>query len=911
MALVGGLAISAVAQAQQTGTNTPQQLQRVEVTGSNIKRVDAETVAPVQVITREDIVRSGQPTIADVLKNLPSNTGGFGENFTNSFAPGANSISLRGLGQKTTLVLINGRRTANYGFAQNLQDSFVDLNSIPTAAVERIEILKDGASAIYGSDAIAGVVNVILRRDYRGADGNVSYARTARDKSEYGASISAGFGDLGSNKFNVFGVLDYYHRDLIMMKDTDFGATRDMRSYQGGRNFTSLTGNGTWRQVAANGTTLTNNYRATASCGGEEITGPEAIARGLTTSAAVGAATNTFCNKDYNDQFTSTPETDRIGFLSRGTWEISPSFTAYAELGLSRTEAKQKFQAPFFAGTTGLENTAAGLRPFVYNINFAPGVAGNPFTTGFGRYNGVFEDMGTRDSEITSDSARVLVGANYTVAGWDFDSGLGYAKNKVVQTNINRITLSGTSAVFGVPTTPPVGGLFPTSTATAYNLNDTSGNSQAVRDQMLINFDRKATSTLMFIDTRASTELQNVRLPGGPLGVGIGAEHRREKLKDDPDPVATSGDILGQGITATDGSRNSTALFAELRLPILKTLEGQVAVRYDHYSDYGSSTTPKLGLKWTVTPQLAVRANWGKGFRAPTLPEISPSQATFFTSVIDPETDTAVNISGVYAGNPNLQAEKSKSTNIGIIFEPMKDFSVSLDYYRIDWRNVVASPSFQDVVDASCPGGGTAAGNAPCPSTPNIIRDPSTNQVVTIYSGYENLASRVTSGYDIDLRYAVPTTTFGKFTTSVDLTYIRSFKEDGVECVGRNGCSNTIPRMKYGATLGWDYGAVSLTGRVNYIKGWTQDGLAASYYTPQSPAFQNGVYPNKTPSYATLDLYGSYQITKSLKAALSVTNALDKKPPYDPGFSSTFLYDFSQFDARGRTIRGTLSYAMN
>jgi iron complex outermembrane receptor protein len=143
-------------------------VEKIEVTGSNIKRVDQETVAPVEIITRDQIERTGQATVAEVLRNIPSNTGGsFGESFANSFASGAPGISLRGLGQKTTLVLLNGRRTAGYGFAQNLQDSFVDLNSIPSSAVERIEILKDGASAIYGSDAIAGVVNVILRKTTR------------------------------------------------------------------------------------------------------------------------------------------------------------------------------------------------------------------------------------------------------------------------------------------------------------------------------------------------------------------------------------------------------------------------------------------------------------------------------------------------------------------------------------------------------------------------------------------------------------------------------------------------------------------------------------------------------------------------------------------------------------------------
>lgn len=899
--------MSAVAQTQQTTPPTPQQLQRVEVTGSNIKRVDAESVAPVQVITREDIQRTGQPTVADVLRNLPSNTGSFGENFTNSFAPGAAGISLRGLGQKTTLVLINGRRTAGYGFAQNLQDSFVDLNSIPTSAVERVEILKDGASAIYGSDAIAGVVNIILRRDFKGLEASVNYGTTAKSKNDYGATISGGFGDLGSNKFNVFGVFDYYHRDLIMMSDTDFGASRDYRSYQGGRNFTSLTGGGTWRQVAVNpvtgATALSNNFIASTSCRGQTINGTQALERGLTTSAAVGAAANTFCAQDFNNEFTSSPKTDRYGFLGRAVYEVSPTFTAFAEIGLSRVNSYQKFQDPFFAATTGLLVTPTGLQPFPYNVTFNSGIAGNPFPT-TAQYSGVLGDFGTRDLDIQSDTGRALIGAQYSFGSWDLDSAVGYSRNKVNSDNLNRLSKSGVSAVFNVPSgqQPPT----PVSSASTYNLDDFRLNSDAVRDQMRINFPRIATSTLAFVDTKASTELASVRLPGGPLGLAVGAEYRRETLKDRPDARALDGDILGQGLTATDGKRNSYAVYTELRLPVLSTLEAQAALRYDHYSDYGTSTTPKVGLKWTPTSALALRANWGKGFRAPTLPEISPSSATFFTSVEDPEDGVVRTISGVANSNPNLDAEKSKSLNLGLVFEPMRGLSASVDFYRIDWKNVVVIPSLQNILDASCPAGGPG-----CPSTPQVSRDPSTNAVYLVSTQYTNLANVHTRGLDFDIRYSVPTQSLGKFNLGVDANYIISYKEDQTECVGTNGCTNTIPRMKYGATLGWDYAALKTTARVNYIKGWTQSLLPGSYFTSQSPNFQNGVYPDKTPSYATLDLFGSYQITKNFQVALSVLNVFDKKPPYDPGFSSTFLYDFSQFDARGRSIRAALTYSMN
>ena len=234
----GGLAVvGTTAYAQTPPAQTQQQqLERITITGSNIRRTDQETIAPVEIITRESIERSGSQTVAEVLAKLPITSSGVFNETANSFAPGTTSVSLRGLGQDATLVLLNGRRVAGYGFAQNIQDTFVDLSAIPTSAIERIEILKDGASAIYGSDAIAGVVNIILRRDYKGIE-VAANAGFYQGKNDYRASVVGGFGVSGSQKFNVFGVLDYYKRDGLTMADTDFGETRDFRGEQGGRNF--------------------------------------------------------------------------------------------------------------------------------------------------------------------------------------------------------------------------------------------------------------------------------------------------------------------------------------------------------------------------------------------------------------------------------------------------------------------------------------------------------------------------------------------------------------------------------------------------------------------------------------------------------------------------------------------------
>jgi iron complex outermembrane receptor protein len=348
-----GVALSVIATgaaAQQT-----QKVEKIEVTGSNIKRLDMETVAPVEIITRDQIERTGLPTVAEVIRNVPAAmSGSFNESFSNSFAPGASGVSLRGLGQKTTLVLINGRRTAGYGFAQNLQDTFVDLNSIPTSAVERIEILKDGASAIYGSDAIAGVVNIILRKDFKGLELNVSggYAEGDWDTRLSG---TWGMGDLAKDRWNVFGVVDYYKRDELLQADTKFLHTRDMRGYEGGRNFQSLTGGGTWRQLNAASTALTANHRAISECAGQVIDGPEAVRRGLI-GAPAGNTTfnipgNTFCSVDFKGQFSALPGTERVGFMGRGTKVFSDNLTGYVDVGYSQVKTDQTFQAASFVTT--------------------------------------------------------------------------------------------------------------------------------------------------------------------------------------------------------------------------------------------------------------------------------------------------------------------------------------------------------------------------------------------------------------------------------------------------------------------------------------------------------------------------------------------------------------------------------
>ena len=271
-----------------------------------------------------------------------------------------------------------------------------------------------------------------------------------------------------------------------------------------------------------------------------------------------------------------------------------------------------------------------------------------------------------------------------------------------------------------------------------------------------------------------------------------------------------------------------------------------------------------------MTPELLIRANWGRGFRAPTLPEISPSVATFFTQVNDPVLNTATNISGVFAGNPTLKAEKSTSTTIGIVWEPSANFNMGLNLYEVDWRNQVVGNCCQSVVNA----GG-----------PNVIRDPITGAIVTVLANYFNQGSTITRGADFDAKYAL-STGIGKFTTRLNATYVDTFKEDGVEVAGTNGgLISTIPRVKGTLALDYDKGPLSTTLAANYIHHYWQFLLDGTRFIPQDPRFQTGVYPDQVPRYISYDLFAKYSITKNLAISGSIINFTDKLPPYDPGFA--------------------------
>jgi len=866
-ALLAALIVTPMAFAQQTPAPTPQKVEKIEVTGSNIKRVDAETVAPVLIISREEIQASGRNTIAEVLSGLSINQGNsFNEaGGVNSFAPGASGISLRGLGAKNTLILINGRRMAAYGFAQGISDTFVDVNAIPAAAVDRIEILKAGASHIYGSDAIAGVVNVILRKDFQGleisAGGGTS---TEGGANEYRASLAAGVGDLGRNKYNLLVSADYFKRDLLLQTERKYTRDGDWRNEIAG-DF-SRPGIAVYIPTGAAGAAPNPNRIAFPGCTGQVLTvqqiNPFTTLRGNN------------CVQNFAEWNTLNPRTERFGVLARGTLDISSNLQAYAEGGYSTSKSFQKFQPPFI-GTgntflnpaTGLPQNVAGLipanSPYAYRLNGVPTAA---------LFQYVFTEVGGRDSDIESDTSRLLVGLKGTVGNWDWEAGAAVAKNEVASKGYNRLLSAPTIAVL---------------TNNTYNyFNRFDPANAAVVRGLLTTVTRVSTSKLQAFDVKASTEL--MQTANGPVGFAIGAETRKESMNDVPDVQSRNGAIFGAGSVLVDGERRNTAVFAELNGTLVKNLELQTGVRHERYSDFGTKTVPGVGAKWAIAPELLLRATYSKGFRAPTLPENSRSNAIFFINITDPVLNQVYQTSGAFTGAGNLKPETSDNYNWGAIWEPSKDTSFGIDFYRIKQKDIVSVDDFSFILrnPARYPG--------------QIVRSPFDNRVLSISARYINLALTETKGFDVDARHQFNFGEAGKVTLRANYSYIKSYKfvlaqgEEPTEAVDSNNFA-TLPRFRGNISAEWGRGnwTVRLTNR--HIQGYDQ---AATTALPQQTRVGSSDFQ---------DLFVRYGGFKNLSLTASVLNLRDAIPPYDG--SAGNRYATSLYDLKGRYISVGASYS--
>jgi len=896
------LAASGAALAQQA-----QKLDKIEVTGSNIKRIEGETALPVTIITRQDIERSGAQNTEEILRRISSNTAMFSDT-TQGVGYATSTANLRGIGASSTLVLLNGRRLANSAFGAigglNGSPTAVDLNSIPFSAIERVEVLRDGASAVYGTDAVGGVINFITRTDYKGAEVSVMYGDTKDPGGrETNGSASFGTGDLAKDGWNVLisGRAAYNQRVKAI----------DQQLYA--------------RANDIDGATYPTSFRASPGRIMDFGFSPGAYAGTLTNDPAFAGCDPLFttlqvsgttpngqdrirCRGIYAAYLDNLPDTHKMDVFGRFTYNLSADHQFFAEASYARNHNIGRI-AP-----VPIDQTAAHIRPDGSQPNvllpltsrYAPIALLNQLgyntadtiTPGFLEIAFRSAPAGNRINDNTNEQTRILAGLKGVIGGWDYDTAFNYSQSN------SKLAVTGYIHEQRFIDALATGNLNP------FGPNDDVG--QALLDGAKMEGDmRKSESSTTQVDGKISKEV--FKMAGGNAALALGADFRREEV-DDKAVNADYGNGLnigGEGtIPPTNASRNVFAFYGELSLPVMKDLELTGALRYDHYSDVGSKTSPMVRLRWNPTKELLLRGSAGKGFRAPSLWDLHSPQSFGNTanSVTDPGcpanliadedarcVDTQLNTRNI--ASPDLKPETSTQWSVGFLWEPIRDLSIGVDYWSIEKKDTIGTVT-----------GDTILANPNDLTLYNryISRFHRTPLGTTLYvdQPLENLGELKTAGIDVDFK-ARHGTPYGRFGLSFTGTYMNKYElQQGrdfpfVDFLGNsfNG-GNAYPKWTHVAMLDWDMGPWSAAIEQTYTDGWTE-------------AFLGGG-THEIPSVSRINLSGKYTGWKGFTIKLGVRNVMGDLPPYtDVSSNGSHAAGFANAvsDPRGRFYYTVLTYS--
>ena len=898
---VGGAMAMSGALAQAVNPDVPSNTRpearpdiRVEVTGSNIKRVEGEGALPVTVITREQIDKSGATTPMELLQQISANNSVGAVNISNSVGAttlSAQTASLRGLGGGRTLVLINGHRIEGFpGEIQGVQG--VTLSSIPFNAIERVEILKDGASAVYGSDAIAGVINFITRSDYTGAEVTGFYGAPTRGGGgeQWQGSASAGAGDLTKDRWNFF-ISGQYNEQ----KSLD----------QAARQFSNSSYRPEIGLIGVSSNTFPGNVRFGDA--GRHVVNNSSGTPVLGSSAATCGQHNIFVNDDilgtacfydpsHDRNVQMIPDDKSYSFFGSGKFQINNEWQLYAQGLYTHEETHLVIQpgpisSAISYGPGGDLAATVTLQPtspfYPHAIAAGFGVDGEPLDVRYRTF-----DNGNRDTTDTNEHWQGIVGVKGSMFNWDWDGSVFYAEGTTVE-HLNsgfqdyRLLLpllnSGTVNLFG-PNTPDIVDQL---RATNFVGDTISGKSKNYGAQV-----------------KTSGEIW--KLPAGPLAMAVGLEARKEELVQNMAEGIQSGFITGYGgeIKNVSGSRKQWAAFTEFNIPVVKTLEADVAVRYDHYSDFGSTTNPKYSLRWQPTRTVLVRGSYGTGFLAPSLyqlftPNIAGLSQPGLTDPIrcpithDQTFDCNAQFNVLFGGNPNLKPEKSEQTSAGVVFEPIPNVSISADWFKITLTDAITNGISPITVLGDLGQFGSL-----------VTRD-ATGHITSILQTYINLGTVKIEGIDLEGHYRTPTTSWGRVSLDASGTYYTKYdnqQNDGsyVSQIGtayQQVVTGITPRWKQYVSATWDLGPWSATIANTY---------QTSYIDQQTDLDGN---LRKVGSLSLWDLQGSYTGFKNLKLTLGVKNLFDTNPPAT-NQQSTFIvgFDPSYYDPRARFVYGEVTY---
>jgi outer membrane receptor protein involved in Fe transport len=839
--------------------------QTVYVTGSRIGRTaDFEGPSPVLTVDREAIENSGYTNLQQLLEKIPVNgNGAFSTRGNNqdSTANGAASISLRGLGADATLVLVNGRRVAISSFAESVTTNFVDINTIPVAAIERVEVLKDGASAVYGSDAVAGVINIVLRKDFDGFEVSASYGDvTSGSAAETNAS--AIWGTSGEDS-NITMIIDYFKNDTL---------------------FNSERGRiGSANNTAAGGA----DYRSSRGYPGRFFV-PDGLAPdpGITIDPSCPAAQGAgqTCLYDYGPWNLLVPESERTGLLVLGRKGLGSGIEVFTELAVQHNTSIAQGAPTPLDETAGLTLTNHPDDPYV-----------GTDAVGISRFRTV--DAGARQYDIETDNLRVVVGLRGSFTStWDWEVAVQRARSESTQTgsrNQGWVRTDFLQQQMDLGNYNPFGG----------TIND-----QAVIDAISTSLVRQGKSDLTMYDAQVNGALFD--MSAGPVLMAAGLEFRDESVSDQPDDQFVRGLIFGTEAVSAAAQRDNWSAFVEFSVPLAETLELQLAARHDDYSDFGSSTNPKVALRWAPIDEFALRASWGEGFRAPSLAQVGlgPSQESeFFQDTFgcadNPAYCANTDFQIVFAGNPDLTPEESETFNIGAVWQPTEAIDLSVDFWDIEQDNKIDEVPRVFIYEQECNNQASTicVRGAPLPGD-------TLGPLSFIRSGFVNIGKQSAQGVDLAGSYTMDMGG-GTLTLGLDYTHMLEFDKVVLDSTGlafetqEFAGEYEYPEDRAALTGDYTFGDWGIRTRVNYIGSFND-------FRTLSPGSLAPV--RSVSSFNTVNFQFSFGGIRNTKIALSLDNAFDEKVPVAIGDGDTDVYGYvsSTHNPRGRfwSLRTTYSF---
>lgn len=915
LAPIVGFALSPVALAMQDTSNNndnidTENVEKISVTGSQIKGVDLEGAQPLTIIDAEEIANTPADTLSELLKYTAQTRGGTGSFNTSSSGAlqadspvGQAAASLRGLGASSTLTLVNGRRISASSFANNFEN-FVDINSIPLAAIERVEILANGASATYGADAIAGVINYILKKDYEGVELNFGYGNSEASSSDDRVNLNIVGGKNFSNGANVTGYIDYYKRNALYDRDRSQTANSFFPSQQG-------------IYPSFNTPFFDDIDYVEAGC-------PDALRYDGREGFPISSF-GEYCEYNQNAYLPTYAGLEQIGGGLNLNVPVG-SLNWFTEIMMSQTKSTSNSTAAPFSGYEVAydhpdfpDELKARYDALYADLGFAPDSA----LLLWGRF------PEGRTLSNTTDSFRVVSGLNGYFGAWDWEAAVSYSQSKSEQRGeagiINEAqfeaALLGELCADGTTTCSPTdGGLW-------YNpFGGQTGNEDvlAIIEEQV---PRNGESKLFGLDYKMSGELFEVT--HGVVSAAFGAEFRREEISDRPDPIARGTfannydpGVIGFGSTGAEAERDQWAIYSEFFVPLLPDLDLQLAGRYDHYDDFGGDFNPKATIRYTATDQLIFRASWAESFRAPSLSQVG-AEVTLSSFALDCTAEFIGNycfdgdventfLSKIF-GNDDLEAETSTSYNAGFAWSYSDDATLTFDYWNFKHDNIVGIDGEfllrRSIDDPSL----RFCGELPATVTEGIGFEQCDNGVGVITSRLagdvhlqlQNLGIQETDGFDITYTHYFDLADAGSLRWTFDATHVLNFdRQKSVE--------SEVERL----AGDWRYPDTLLSSRLTWNGDAWFGGVAAQYTSGYKDNIEGlnsaelarlGISANREiPSWTKVNANIGYEVNRDFTVRFVIENLFDRAAPVAYGTGANV--DHYNHDTMGRYFRVSATY---